>query len=277
MEDSGFPSASDNDDVVVKAALAVSPQHVEEAVAWLTNLWIMDLLTSPEPEAKKLMPLTGNLDLDRQIVTSNVIKYLAAVSNMPASPGYEALLVSRGQNPLIARVKARVTRDRGLQLAKESEWRRRVVGALRFLGRPGRSRRAIAKKIRLIYAATLETRVIRTIFTEAGLSDLIFMKLLPLAMNGDETALEGILRIASSSADKFSVPRGPKISASSVAHESFLEKEGTRRAKAFTYSSIDDDFIDEATLATRKEFLENRFDPRPASRRLKARRGLAAS
>jgi hypothetical protein len=48
-----------------------------------------------------------------------------------------------------------------------------------------------------------------------------------------------------------------------------------RGANAYSYSELKEDFIDEATRATRLEFPGARFGPQPASRRLKARRQLA--
>jgi hypothetical protein len=72
-----------------------------------------------------------------------------------------------------------------------------------------------------------------------------------------------------------SVARGPKISAASAAHEFFLAcLEGIKEAQAYTWSAVLDDFCDSVTKATRLEFEEPHFDPRPARRRVRAGRGV---
>jgi hypothetical protein len=68
-----------------------------------------------------------------------------------------------------------------------------------------------------------------------------------------------------------SVPRGPKISAASAAHEFLLEQGMPAKlgCSAYTLSDSEDDFIDPLTQATRREFSDPDFDPRPAHRRFK--------
>jgi len=99
--------------------------------------------------------------------------------------------------------------------------------------------------------------------------------MLPSAAQGNEMAIERILDIARMAAPRIRIPRGPKVTAASAAHELFLEKRGIRGASAYSYSDLEEDFIDEATRATRLEFPSALFGPQPASRRLKARRQLA--
>jgi hypothetical protein len=72
-----------------------------------------------------------------------------------------------------------------------------------------------------------------------------------------------------------SIARGPKIGAASAAHEfllaGFVSFMGPH---AYTWSTLEDDFIDAVTEATRLEFDEPEFDPRPAHRRRKAGRAV---
>jgi len=66
--------------------------------------------------------------------------FLLIISRSPPSPGYEALLINRGENPLLARVKAYLTVSQGRKIANESRRYRDVVAAIRFLAKPNRSR-----------------------------------------------------------------------------------------------------------------------------------------
>ena len=234
-----------------------------------------DLQTSREPVVKELIPLTGREAEDALRIRHSAAAYLLNISRSPASPGYEPLLIKRGENPLLARVKAYVAVDQGRKIADESRKYREVVSAIRFLAKPKRSRWAVNRKIGLLLAVSRETRIIRAIFIETNLSDHILINLLPWAAQGNEMALERILEIARMAAPQIRIRRGPKVTAASATHELFLEKHGIRGASAYSYSDLEGDFIDEATQATRLEFPGIRFGPQPASRRLKARRQLA--
>jgi hypothetical protein len=168
-----------------------------------------------------------------------------------------------------------VTVDQGKKIADESRRYREVVTAIRFLAKPNRSRWAVNRKIALLLAAARETRIIRAIFLEGNLSDHILINTLPWATQDNAMAIERILEIARMAAPRIRMRRGPKVTAASAAHELFLEKHGIRGARAYSYSELEKDFIDEGTRATRLEFPGARFGPQPASRRLKARRQLA--
>ncbi|HZZ24066.1 MAG TPA: hypothetical protein VFE60_16460 [Roseiarcus sp.] len=254
----------------------VSAAYFQDAINWLVGLLMSDLQTSREPVVKDMIRLTGNEAEDARRLRLLAVAYLLITSRLPASPGYEPLLIKRGENPLLARVKAQLTVNQGRKSADESRKYREVVTAIRFLAKPNRSRWAVNRKITLLLAASGETTIIRAIFIEAGLSDHILINLLPSAAQGNEMATERILEIARM-APRIRMRRGPKVTAASAAHELFLEKHGIRGASAYSYSDLEGDFIDEATKATRLEFPGTRFGPQPASRRLKARRQLAGA
>ena len=255
----------------------LSSAHFQEALDSLAGLLMSDLQTSREPVVKELIRLTGIEAEDALQIRHSAAAYLLNISRSPASPGYEPLLIKRGENPLLARVKAYLAVDQGRKIADESRKCREVVAAIRFLAKPNRSRWAVNRKIALLLAASRETRIIRAIFIEAHLSDHILINMLPWAAPGNEMAIERILEIARMAAPRIRIRRGPKVTAASAAHELFLEKHGIRGASAYSYSDLEEDFIDEATQATRLEFPGARFGPQPASRRLKARRQLAGA
>jgi hypothetical protein len=253
----------------------VSSQPFQEALNWLNKLLMSDLQTSREPVVKDLIRVSGDVVQDALRTRVLAVDYLLHISRCPASPGYEPLLIKRGENPLIARVKAYLTVHEGRKIADDSRRYGEVVAAIRFLARPNRSRWAVNRKIALLLAASRETRIIRAIFLEAHLSGHILIKMLPSAAQGEEMAIERVLEIARMAAPRIRIRRGPKITAASAAHELFLEKHGIVGASAYSYSDLEENFVDEPTQATRLEFPGAPFGPQPASRRLKARRRLA--
>ncbi len=233
-----------------------------------------DLRTSREPVAKELLPLIGDPVRDSLKIRLATARYLLQIAHSAPSPGYEALLIKRGEKPLIARAKAYTTLSEGRKIADECRRYRDVVAAIRFLAKPNRSRWAVNRKIGLLLVASQETRIIRTIFINANLSDHLLVRMLPSAGQGNQMVIERIFEIARMAPPRIRIPRGPKVTAASAAHELFLEKHGVRGASAYSYRGLEEDFVDEATRATRLEFPDRPFGPQPASRRLKARRRL---
>ena len=99
-----------------------------------------------------------------------------------------------------------------------------------------------------------------------------FAEALKGAATGDVVACERVTAIAAILLPHLSNPPGPKISAASAAHEFFLEVQAEdAMSPGYTWNPIDQEFVDEMTVATRREFADPDFDPRPAYRRFKAR------
>jgi hypothetical protein len=229
------------------------------------------------PSIRDYVALSGSMADNARQIRAYHYHHVEGIMSASPSPGYEPLLIKRGDDPVIARLKARIFLHEGKKLAAESQRRREVVHAIRVLARPKHSPRAIVKSLKVIVAAWRETWVLRTIFTEAGLNDDLFVQSIGQMSGGDINALQMVLHIAANSAPKIKLPRGPKLTAASATHELFLESQVRCTARAYTYSEYDENFVDEATKATRLEFGDERFSPRSAWRRLKARRRLAAS
>ena len=80
-------------------------------------------------------------------------------------------------------------------------------------------------------------------------------------------------RIAAAIRHRVTVSRGPKLTHASAAHQYFLETQSIFRPAAFTWSAVNEDFTDRLTQATREEFDDPDFNPVPAWRRLRAKRG----
>jgi hypothetical protein len=156
----------------------VSSAYFQEALDWLAGQLMSDLQTSREPVVKEMIRLTGIEAEDALQIRHLAVAYLLNISRSPASPGYEPLLIKRGENPLLARVKSYLAVDPGRKIADESRKYREVVAAIRFLAKPNRSRWAVNRKIALLLAASRETRIIRAIFIEAHLNDHILINML---------------------------------------------------------------------------------------------------
>jgi hypothetical protein len=200
---------------------------------------------------------------------------IVKMTELPPSPGYEPLLIKYGLHPIQARVMARIAVRHGKLRAAESEWHRRVFDAVRFLAERDRQRSAIFRRAQLLLEAWDNTSIIKEVFDEIGLSATEFIELLKALVEGRVVDGRRITEIAAHLAPHLSLGRGPKISAASAAHEFFLATiEHTTGAHAYTWNALEDNFTDPVTEATRIEFDEPVFDPRPAHRRRKAGRGV---
>jgi hypothetical protein len=198
-----------------------------------------------------------------------------AVESSP-SIAYEPLLIEHGVKPVWARGLASLTICRGMRRANESVRLPAVVGAIRFLAKPGRGRRAILRKAEVLLAAWEDTPIIKTIFDDASLMECEFIGLLKSAAGGREVAWRRITEIAAAVAPLLLIPRGPKITAASAAHELLLEElvpvTGMRGYTWNPYKGDEGDFSDPLTQATRLEFARPRFSPQPARRRARRQR-----
>ena len=236
---------------------------------------LQEYLTHPDV-VERMKPLQTACDgLLRAL--SGFCKQIGAVvqrvAESPPSPGYEPWLIERGSNPILARMIAGLLVRIGNRSAEESRRLPAVVRAIRFLAKPGRKRRAISGSVRVLLAAWEKTSIIETIFDDADLSASEFIGLLKSVVEGHEVSWRRITEIAAAVAPHLSIPRGLKVSAASAAHEFFLEcVVGPIELRAYTWNEIPGKCTDPATEATRREFANSNFDPRPAYRRLKSRR-----
>jgi len=192
--------------------------------------------------------------------------------NFP-SKAYWQYFRDHGVNPVLARPVGSLTISIGTRRAHESRQLGAVVEAFKFLARRNRQKRAIRSRAKVLLAAYDETSIVHQIFNEAGFSEGEFVSLLTVAVNGGPLERDRIKEIAATVVPSLPNARGRKASAASAAHEEFLEPIDTlmrRRAgpRRYTYDNEEGDFIDEQTKATRLEFNDPDFDPRPACRRL---------
>jgi hypothetical protein len=200
-----------------------------------------------------------------------------AEENFP-SKAYGPFLKDRGVHPVLAQRLGSLTISLGTRRSNESQQLGAIVEAFRFLVHRNRRKSAILSRARVLLAAHDETSILDRIFREAGLSEAEFVSLLKVAVNGGPVARDRIREIAAEVAPSLPSARGRKVGAASAAHEQFLEMvERWIGPRAYTYSACEGDFVDKLTKATRLEFGDPHFDPRPACQRLAARRKARSS
>src|SRR6185437_776904 len=195
-----------------------------------------------------------------------------SIEKFSPSAGYEPWLIGNGWNDFAARGVAKVLLRHGNRIAMESKWIPDVAEAVRFLSRPRRNKPAVLRRVVFLLEAWEQTSIIENVFYEMGLDVFAFINLLKSVAETREVD-HRLAAMAAAVAPHLPTRRGPKISAASAAHEFLLENaDKSMKLGAYTWNEIEKNFTDLATMATRREFNECEFDPRPAYRRVKARR-----
>ena len=196
------------------------------------------------------------------------------------SKAYGQYLKDRGVNPILAQPVGSLTVSRGVRRANESLQLGAIVEAFKFLAQGNRQQRAILSRAKVLLGAWDETSIVDQIFREAGLSEVEFVALLRVvAVNGGgPLERDRIKEIAAAVVPSLPSARGRRVSAASAAHEEFLETAAKYvGCRGYTYNDLERDFVDEQTKATRLEFGDPDFDPRPAYQRFAARRKARSS
>jgi hypothetical protein len=261
---------------------AASPQYGVSTDATTTSQlhnvanFLADALFSGQPCRDPKARLTKNeLDHLLNFVSLSCMIGAAAmkVSEFPASRGYEPMLQEHGFNAISARGMAHLLVKSGKRRAKEERLRPAVVKAIRGLA-TSYTKKTTLDRARYLLQVADDSSIVDTICCEVGLREMDLLPLLQSLVDGKSDGLLKLTEILQKLSPALSVPRGPKRSAASAAHEFALD--GDLPAKlgcsAYTLNEIAGDFTDPLTLATRIEFDDPRFDPRPAHRRVKQRR-----
>ena len=198
-----------------------------------------------------------------------------SVAALPPSPGYEPYLIERGVDPILARAMSKILVRRGMRVARDSVRQKEVVDAIRFLSKPGRHKKSIANRVDILLTAWNETTVFETLSDDTGQDLSELLRSLKAVACGHEDADDHLVQAAASIAPRLKLSRGPKVRASSVAHQFFLETlhmQNTPRGYSLSYEN--GKFLDPEAEATRREFGLRKFDPRTAYLRLKTQRDI---
>jgi hypothetical protein len=207
-----------------------------------------------------------------------ICEWADRVESAAPVPGYEELLLARGQHPLIARSVSYGLIRLGKDEANKATTYRLVADTLRFLAGPGRTRRSISRKAAGLLEVWNATSFLSDAFHGSDISVFEFVEALEGAAPGELAACRRVTEVAAAVAPRLSFRRGPKVSEMSITHELLLTYVANMPGpKSYTYSEIGGDFTDPLTRATRSAFGHLRFDPRPAFRRHRARRQQKAN
>jgi len=181
-------------------------------------------------------------------------------------PGYEPYFVDLGYHPLAARLMGRILVQGAADDVASLNARRPVVEAIRFIAKPQRRAKAIAKKAEFLvrFGSTLDRL---DAFAKTDCNSTNFLLSLQGVLRGEPDAIESAHRQAQCVAPHLSLRRGPKIRVASYAHQAILQSRSLLRGASYTWDAIREDFTDSLTTATRTAFNEPNFDPRPALRR----------
>jgi hypothetical protein len=201
---------------------------------------------------------------------------VSTLEDLPASKGYEPLLIENGRDKVAARGVAALARRHGRRRATEAKSQRPAFDAIRFLAQPGRQTRSVRSRAKRLLTISEETSIIETAFHAARIPEHEFLHLLKSSVEGMDVDLLRLSAIAQQVLPHLRLVRGPKVSAASAAHE-FLkeagpELNGLRSSQPRIRGRV---HFDALTRATQSEFENPNFDSRPAVRRLKRRRPAA--
>lgn len=193
------------------------------------------------------------------------------------SLGYEPLLMQAGVDQFAARAIAKFAVRQGRRRVEDGKFYREVSRDIRFLAKAPRQRAAICRCARRLQNAGKMTPFVADLLHEASVDEGEFMRLLEAVVEGRKAELRRIFRLAAATAPHLSGHRGPKISAPSATHEFLLGHKllvplGPWPKVRQEYAA---EYVDALTAATRKEFGNADFDPRPARRRTRRRQKLA--
>jgi hypothetical protein len=245
-----------------------------------TPMTIGDLLGKLFPEhdiaagLARFLTFFDQLAAGAERVALKLCEMTDRLEKAPPVPGYEPLLVEHGQHPLMARALSSWVIRSGRDAANKDPTHRIVADTLRFLAKPGRTRRSISRKAAVLLEDRQVTSALGDALHGSDVSLFEFVESLKGAARGEIAAYTRVTKIAAAVAPGLSAKRGPKVSGASMSHELLLAlRDRTEGPKSYTYDAYRADFTDAWTLATRTAWNEPMFDPRPAVRRYKARRG----
>ena len=196
------------------------------------------------------------------------------IAAAPEVPGYERLLIdSLGSHELAARFWAHQICHWGELFAAKINEGRRVRAIMDEIAKAdGRSTLVMSRramKFRDECSSVEAEDNVELAMMKAGLSATAyeFKRLVGLASERNEEACRDLGRIARQIAPYLSEKRGRPISVATCTHFFLLRHfEAMGKNRAFTVATDDEmgDFVDEATLATRRAMNQPRFSPRHA-------------
>lgn len=231
------------------------------------------LLAWVEPLVEQLRRALERFALNPPPPRAELAEALRRLEHGPPIPGYEAILIGEGHDPLSARFVAAAILWLGEEYLEEVEAERRLASAIFGVVKArDATSLVVSRRARIIMVALEDGRAmpaLRAAWAKSNLPDAeySFLPLLERAFERDETACKELVAICTKLRPHLVDPRGRIPSLATVTHELLLHSVD----RAYTYDAIEDVYDDPATVATRRALNDPTFDPRPARRRQKAR------
>ncbi|HUN98027.1 MAG TPA: hypothetical protein VMU69_17570 [Bradyrhizobium sp.] len=193
------------------------------------------------------------------------------------SLGYEPYLMQMGVDQPAARAFAKFAVRHGRRRVEDGKQYREVSRDIRFLAKAPRQRAAIRRCARRLQNACEMTPLVGDLLHEASVDEAEFTRLLQLVVEGGEVELCRLFQFSAAVVPHLSGRRGPKISTPSATHEFLLDHKFLVPLGAWPKGPQERaaEYVDALTAATRKEFGNSNFDPRPAQRRTRGRNKVA--
>lgn len=199
---------------------------------------------------------------------------LQRIESLPSVPGYEATLIDNGHDPLGARILGLNLSRLGKQRLREISAERKLASAIfGIVKAEDAALLVISRRARSIIAALDDEMAMPSLcdaWAQAGLSGTAhsIRDLVERATKRDAAACIQLGAICVALKPFLSDPRGRFPSEASVTHELQLHL----LRQAYTYDPIDGVYDDPATRATEIAMRTQKFDPRPAYRRVRKRK-----
>ncbi len=159
--------------------------------------------------------------------------------NHPKDKGYAKFLVTLGYDPNWAGMLAAVIVEEGRVRAATSKKRKEFSRALRQLADPRLGTEAFLVNAQVVLEAmTGTTLTIELSDDRRPFADVAFIFQLRYCVAGDLSGRAEVVRMAKTVC-RVVVPRGPRLTHASAAHEYFLESQSIFRSATFTWSPDD--------------------------------------
>jgi hypothetical protein len=134
------PAATD----ATRAARVPSMTVGEVVETWFPE---RDVMADLERAAAWIRQCLDELATRLPPLVKSACEAVETLERMPPAPGYEPLLVARGQHPLVARMMSYALIKFSALEASKGRMERQAVDAIRFLAKPGRRKRAVSRRV----------------------------------------------------------------------------------------------------------------------------------
>ncbi len=231
------------------------------------------------PLVKTVQVYVARPDVQARIHNAGVsLKAMHRAVEAVDAPGYTPYFEKMGQSGLSARFQAGMVRHFGKRFHAESQERRIALMAFHSLAKRRRWHPALAAQVARLCQNAPDADLLDQAFRDAGYPELKreFVALLQDTRDGDHPGGPRLIEIAAKIAPHAPSAKGRPLSFDSALHQAFLRwSRDMGGRQGYTYGPVRDsdkavdDFIDEATAATRIELGRPSFNPISARRAVK--------